>query len=212
VYRDCTARITDHVAGAGADAITFDSDGRYALLTDRAAGTVTLVDVESLEDLGRQKIGPVVATGYSRQAEAFVAVDEDARLHVLGITGGQLGQPATVGTGSQASGLAVSPDGENALVVSASEDAVTVVDLGDLGVKEQVDTGPAPAEVVFMDHFALVRSDVEPVVTWVDLDEPSKSHEVTLGDSPAASLSVSADGTEVLAASPEDNWIYHPTR
>jgi hypothetical protein len=115
----------------------------------------------------------------------------------------------SVRTGNAADVVAVAPGGAKAVVIDKIGSRATVVD-----IDRQVPTGSAqtaqdPAQVVFLEGFAVVRNAGNPAVTWVDLTDPSKSNDVPLGAQPAAHLAVSQDGTGVLASSPADGNVYH---
>jgi DNA-binding beta-propeller fold protein YncE len=209
VVDPATGRATGTVEGARADTVTFDHRGRHALFSARSDRTVRLFDVGTRREQDRQEVGAVVAAGYAESAGAFVTVDDEGTLTMLPVLGdGSLGETTVLDTGTAASDLAVAPDGRTAVVVAAASDEVTIVDLAEAGIRGRADAAD-PVEVVFLEHFAVVRSGSAASVTWVDLEVPSRSNDEALGTAPAASLSVSADGTEVLAVSPDDDRIFH---
>jgi hypothetical protein len=208
VVDPAAGRIAANVQGARADTITFDRAGRHVLITGRTDQAATILDIGTRREQDRRETGAVLAAGYSESTDAFVTIGEGGELTLLPLGDGPDGGASTLDTGAAASGLAVSPDGRTAVVVAEASDEVTIVDLTELEIRGHADAVD-PAEVVFLDHFAIVRSGTAPAVTWVDLEVPSRSNDEALGEAPAASLSVSSDGSEVLAVSPGDDRIFH---
>jgi hypothetical protein len=194
-------------AGSAVDAIHFGGAASEAVLVDQTAGTVSLLDVGNP---GRSEpvviAGGIVGTAGVRDGVAVLA-DGGQLIHVRRRAVG-LDAVDVVDTGPSATALAVTGEGRRAVVLHAGADRATVVDLEEGAIVGQVETGAEPAEVVFLDHFAVIRNAGSADLTWIDLEVPERSNEVPLGEEPATAITVSADGSEVLVTSPGDGFVY----
>jgi hypothetical protein len=204
-----TARIRSDLTVPDVERVAATADGDWVVGLG-TAGATTVVDTAN----GKLVRGPVLS-GDVRSASAttgsgLVVAHGDGTLSILSIgDDGMVTVTGSVRTGNAADVVAVAPGGAKAVVIDKSGRRATVVDIA-----RQVPTGSAqtaqdPAQVVFLEGFAVVRNAGNPAVTWVDLTDPSKSNDVPLGAQPAAHLAVSKDGTGVLASSPADGNVYH---
>jgi hypothetical protein len=196
----------------GAGAIVFAGRDRALVTSAAGAGTATLVDAlrPRVVDTVALDARPTAAA-FAPSAQAFVVAHADGRLTTLPIAGGGLGRPTAIRVGPATAGtgtVRVGPDGRTAVALNARAGTIAVVDVARRRLEQTAEAGAAPAEVAFLDHFALVRNARSPEVTWVDLDVPSRSNNIRLGSVPGRGLFADVTGGEVLVPSPADRQLY----
>ena len=198
------------VADGGAQALAFTGNGRSALLAGRD-GRARLVDVRTRRVLATLAL-PAAATAaaFAPGAKSFVVAHEDGRISVLRMRGpGRLARGPVLAVGSAAAGtrtLGVAPDGRTAVALNAAANSMTLVDVAAGRRVASVATGKGPAELAFLDHFALARNARSADVTWVDLDQPSRSNNVPVGRANGDGLYVKGDTAFVPSA--QDRRVY----
>ena len=133
--------------GAGAEGIDVTPDGRQVWVTNREAGTVTVVDAKTLAVLGTIESPrfPIRAKATPDGKRVLVSNAMSADLSVLSVGERKLERRLAFGSdaaadkegrlmgqfqGSVPIGIVVEPGGERAYVALANADRIAVVDLG----------------------------------------------------------------------------------
>jgi DNA-binding beta-propeller fold protein YncE len=196
----------------GAGAIAF-AGRHHAVVTSAArGGTATLVDARRHRVVGTVTLGArPAAVDFAPAAQAFVVGHADGRLTTLPLSRGRLGRPQAVRVGPTTAGtgaVRVAPDGRTAVALNARADTIAIVDVARRRLVQTAEAGAAPAEVAFLDHFALARNARSPEVTWVDLDVPSRSNNIRLGSAPGRGMFADVTGDQVLVPSAADRQLY----
>jgi len=128
-------------------AVAVSGDGRWVATANRAAGTVSLIDVDGTL-LDERPIGRRPAGIAPRGAAGFVAVTETSGdLVGLAVEDGKLVETGRVDLGFEPHAVALSPDGATAWVALAARSAVVAVELDTLAVSEPIPTAPLPRAV-----------------------------------------------------------------
>jgi YVTN family beta-propeller protein len=187
------------VAGAGR-ALVAGADGRARLVAARSGRVLATIALPS----------GATAAAFAPRARAFAVAHEDGRVSVLSLRGDRrlaltatLRDPAA-GAGTRTLGAA--PDGRTVVALNARADSLSILDVARGREVRTVQAGDEPAQVAFLDHFAVVRNARSADVTWVDLDKPSRSNNVPVGRTPADDLYVR--GGTAYASNAEDRRIY----
>jgi hypothetical protein len=191
------------------DRIVFDDTGVRALLADtRGSPRATLVAADGVRPLDTHALAtPPVDAAFVADRAAFALVDGGTTATILPSTDDGFGRAEAMELGDDVSMLAIDRDGRTAVAVDRAGGSAAVVDLRTGEVSARAATAREPEQVVFLDGFALLRSPGSADLTWIDLADPDSSNLVPLDGQPPASLTLSADGTEVLAPSPADGRI-----
>ena len=215
--------VVRHVAtGAGHHEIAFTDDSRFAFVTNRDAGTVTQLDVRTLEVVRALDTGGVpISIGYSALARAvYVAEAKHGAVIVLGGTG--FAQTARVRVKPGLGPLRFTPDGRYAMVVNPSEDRVYVIDASSAALVHEIKVAGQPYQLTFTRGFGYVRSLASERVTMINLSSlgrgdqpivqsfaagavpPKAAGELPLADS----IAQARDDAAVLVVNPADNTTY----
>ena len=211
-------------AGAPHD-LALSSDGRAAFVTNRAAGTVTVIDAARLAKVRDVKTGPAPASvAYAQLARAAYVADE-ADGSVVSIDPARPDAAARIQTKPGVVSVRFAPDGRHAFAVNRKESAVHVFDASTNRLLHTVPTGPSPDQVAFTKQFAYVRSLASEQVTMIRLAEIGKQSieqavtkfpggQTAPEKSPYAAglgpaLANAPDDGSMLVANPADQMIYY---
>jgi YVTN family beta-propeller protein len=208
--------------GAGRHDIVVSSDNRFAFVSNRESGTVSLVDVRKLEKVTDIKVGPgPVSLALSELSKAIYAVSAtDGSIAVID----EQGQVLTHMKAKPGSRLIrFAPGGRFGFVLNTNESTVSVFDAASNRMLHEVKVGKAPDQIVFSDTFAFIRSlETESVAmirlssigTEVDItDFPGGQGIPANGSSPvrADSIVLAPEGNAVILANPVDKTLYYYT-
>src|SRR4051795_346620 len=171
--------------GSATGPVTFGPDGRRAV----AAGPdgVALLDGRRLRVIDTASVAaPSIGAGWSAAAGAFAIGGADGRVTLLPPTGrsGDL-ERIDLRAQGRVRAFAVAPDGRRAVATTGGDGALTIVDLRRNRTFGPISVGKDPAQIGFLDHFALVRDAGSADLAWVDLQAPSRSNLIPLGPRPA---------------------------
>jgi DNA-binding beta-propeller fold protein YncE len=212
------------VTGRGGHEIAFSDDSRFAFVTNRAGGTVSVIDVRRLAKLRDLATGAepvsVAWTGLGHAAwvshagGALVAVD------------GERPEPlARVEVEPGLGQIAFAPGGRFGFVVAPRTDRVHILDVSRNRVVQTAKVGREPDAVAFSSQFAYVRHRGSETVLMIPLgavgeegaavsiiDFPGGEKAFGAGAGPAAAAGiVPAPGSAqaVLVANPADQTVYY---
>ncbi|HEX6202760.1 MAG TPA: YncE family protein [Thermoanaerobaculia bacterium] len=216
-------RVVAHVeTGDGDHDLAIDGESLHLFVTNRADGTVSVVDtgelavvrsVATAADPVSVAWSPVARAAYvSHQAGGeIVAVDAKGEVRARIDAEPGLGQ------------VRFAPDGRLAFVPNPAADVVHIVDASAGRIVQTADVEDGPDQVAFSDELAYVRHRGSDVVLMIPLDEVGREgwpvpvvdftggqHPPGLMSSPTPALGiVQAPGaTAVLVANPRDRAIY----
>lgn len=211
--------------GAGHHEIAFSADDRFAFVSNRADGTLSVIDVARLAKIKDLKTGAQPSSlAFSRAGRALYIAHEgdgtivsvDTERHVI---------LSRIQSKAGLVALRFAPDGRHGFVVNQKENAVHIFDASTNRLLHTVTVGKSPDQVAFTKQFAYVRSLGNEQVSMINLSHLGKGAvsessvarfsggqkppEVAAGRSRADSIVPSAEDNSVLVANPADKMIYY---
>jgi DNA-binding beta-propeller fold protein YncE len=208
--------------GAGAHEIAFAEDNKFAFVTNRADGTLSVIDIQKLEKLKDIKTGaPASALAYSPLSRSlYVANESDGSISVVDGRSHELVTRIQAEPGLRA--VRFAPGGRWGFVPNAARSVVHVFDASTNRLAHSVSVGKAPDQVAFTDTFAYVRSLGTEEVSAIRLSTVGKEPDVIKfpgGQNAPGTASAFAsradafvpapEGGSVLLANPADRMIYY---
>ena len=207
--------------GAGPHEITFNDEDTVAFVTNKTAGTVTLIDIRKLAAVSDLKVGaqPTALVFSSLSKTAYVANEADGTIFVIG--GPRRDIIARIKTEPGVRTLGIVPDGRYGLAVNPVKNLAYIFDLSSNRVVHTVPVGPASDQISFTSQFAYIRSRASEFVTMIRITELAKEAPVSRfpagqkapGDSPSMSIASAIvpapEEGAVLVANPADKMIYY---
>lgn len=207
------------VTGEGPHEIAFDDEDNRAFVTNKRAGTVSVIDVRKLTRVSSSKVGSLPsAIAFSGLSKGFYIANEgDGTIVELDGSGRERRRiTAQPGLGM----LKFTSDGRLGFVVNGSTNNVSIFDVASGKIIHTVPVGPAPDQITFTRDFAYVRSLGNEFVTMIKIADLGK--EAALSRFPAgqkapkesrsrsiaAAIVPSREAGSVLVANPADKMIY----
>ena len=211
------------LTGTGHHEIAVSEDNRVAFVTNRDAGTVSLIDVRELKILREEKLGGVpISVGYSTLAHAaYVA---DAKGGSLTVLAGREYKPVKkIALRAGLGPLRFTPDGRHAFIVNTSEDLVHVIDASSNELLHDIPVSGQPFQVAFTRAFAYVRSLSNERVAMINLLSLGRGNKPVVQSFAAGSIPPKAGGelpladtlapaigdAAVMVVNPADNTVYY---
>ena len=210
---------------AGHHEIAFNSDDRYAFVTNKQDGTLSVIDVQKLAKVKDLKTGdqPVSIAFSNLSKNIYVANEGDGTIAVVGGEGLEILTRLTAKPGLKS--LRFVAGGRWGFVVSGKENAVRVFDSSNNQLAHIIEVGKSPDKISFTRDYAYVRSLASEQVSMIQLDSIGKSDKVPVLDFPggqkapgqsssqavADSIVASPESGSILVANPADKMIYYYT-
>ncbi len=219
--RDPGHRVAARIAlGAGAHDIAFSDDSRTAFVTNKAAGTVSVIDVPSLT------VAREIPTGrspgrvaFSRIARAAYVTDAlDGSVTVLDAERREV--VTRIATEPGVAGIAFDRKGRFGFAWNPDKDELAIVDAAQNRVVQTGHMDKGPDQVTFSDTLAYVRHSGTDTVLMIPLDQIGTldkpiavadfpGGERAPGKAPLSDTIVQAAGeTAVLVANAADKAVY----
>lgn len=208
--------------GRGPHDIAFSDDSRFAYVTNRGAGTVSVVDVGRREVVATVETGPApAAVAYSGLGGAAFVTDPEAGT-VAVIDGDSHRVVARLEAEKGLGDVAFAPGGRWGFVPVPTGDSVHIVDAAGRRIVQTAGVDPGPTEVAFSDELAYVTHSGSDSVLMIPLPtvgregEPVHVVDFPAGAKPAgdnpyptpAARMVQAPGAPaMLIANPRDRSI-----
>lgn len=220
-----TLRVAARIAtGAGPHDLVVSDDSRFVFVTNRGAGTASVIDVARLARLHDVPVGPApVSIAYSPLAKAaYVADEKTGRITAVSPS---RREPAAVLQARPGLGqLRFAPGGRLGFVVDPGHDLIHIFDAASNRVVQTGEMQDGPDQVTFSGDLAYVRHRGSEIVLMIPLSQvgqegkPIPVVDFPAGQNPAGRMSrpspadsiVRAPGaTAVLVANPADKAIYY---
>ena len=216
-------RVKRILTGRGAHDLAFSDDSRFAFVTNRAGGTVSVIDVRRLAKVRDLRAGkePVSVAFTPLGRAAWVAYADGA----LAAFDGESPQPlARLRTEPGLGQIAFAPGGRYGFIVNPRADAVHILDVSRSRVVQTARVEKEPDRVSFSADLAYVRHRGSETVLMIPLgaigeegtpvsviDFPGGQKPFGEGAGPATAAGiVQAPGARaVLVANPADQAIYY---
>ncbi|MBV6821673.1 YncE family protein [Pseudomonas sp. PD9R] len=212
-----------HLAtGGGHHEIAFSKDSRFAFVTNRDDGTLSIIDIASLTLSKQLKTGsrPLSVVYSPLSGAAYVADGKDGTVTVVDAANQSVRRVIKMKQGLGPMGF--SADGRFGIVLNTLENQASVIDAANDSLIHELDVSAEPYQVVFTKAYAYVRGLASPKVTMINLSslgegrmpisqgfEAGPQAPRLAGDLPlASSLAVSRDDNAVFVVNPVDNTTY----
>jgi YVTN family beta-propeller protein len=142
--------VSRHPAGPFAYDGVFSPNGKYAFVTSKTWGAVSVLSTDDFQILGSIKVGGdpaglVIAPDGKR---IYVANKKDGTISVINALTFQVTH--TIRVQQEPGGIAISPDGRLLFVANFGSDTLSEIDTGDDRVIRTVTVGDAPDDVVLL--------------------------------------------------------------
>jgi YVTN family beta-propeller protein len=161
--------------GSGHHEIALSPDDRYAFVTNRTGGTVSVIEVATLKKVKDVRIGKQpLALAYSRQSQALYVADGTTG-EVVVVDGRDHRVAARIQAKPGLGPLRFTEDGRWAFAVNSAEHAVHVLDASTNRLAHTIPVGGRPFHLSVSAAFAYVRSLDSAQVTMIPLGELDQS-------------------------------------
>jgi YVTN family beta-propeller protein len=215
-----SAKLATHIkTAAGPHEIVFNDDDTLAFVTNREAGTVSVVDIRKLAPLKQIKLDakPVAIAFSSLSKIAYVAGETGGTILAFG--GPKHDVVARIPVEGGVRTIALPPEGHFGFALNSTGNVLDIFDISSNRVVHTVPVEPDSDQISFTRQFAYVRSAKSEFVTMISLSSLGKEAPVTRFPAgqraPGASGSIAPaivaapeDGS-VLVANPADKMIYY---
>lgn len=209
--------------GAGHHEIVLNDDDSLAFVTNKEAGTLSVVDVRKLAVAREIKIGagPTTIDFSSLGKTVYVGNEADGTIAAVG--GARHEVLARITTKPGLRSIRIPPEGRYGFALNTARNEVYVFDLSANRVIHTIATGQAADQITFSSQFAYVRAAGSEFVSMIRLSDLEKEAAVTKfpagQKAPAESRATSIadaiipapDDGSVLVANPADKMIYYYT-
>lgn len=209
--------------GLGHHEIALNDDDSTAFVTNKDAGTLSVLDVRKLSLIKDVKVGakPTAIVFSSLGKTVYVANEGDGNIVAVG--GPAHNVLARIEGEPGMRSVRISPDGRFGFALNTAKSVVHVFDLSSNRVLHTIPTGPGADQITFSRQFAYIRSAGSEFVSMIRIADLGKDASITRfpagQKAPAESRSTSLadaivpapeDGS-VLVANPADKMIYYYT-
>lgn len=210
------------VTGQGAHEIAFAEDNRFAFVTNRTDGTVSVIDVRRLAKVRDVRTGPEpVSLAFSSRAGTAYVAHADGSVAALD---GESPEPvARLRAEPGLSRLSFAPGGRFGFAVNPGKDRIHIFDTSQNRFVKTANVGDEPDQVAFSDDLAYVRHRGSEIVLMIPLgvlaeegvpvpviDFPGGQKPFGEGAASSAPGIVQAPGARaVLVANPADRAVYY---
>ena len=208
---------------AGPHEIAFNDDDSLAFVTNKDAGTVSLIDIRKLASVNEIKTGaqPAAVAFSSLSKSVYVVNEGDGSILAIGVAKRDVVARIKAEPGIRS--MRISPDGRYGFAVNTSKNVVYIFDLSSNRLVHTVPVGPGSDQITFTSQFAYVRSTASEFVTMIKIADLGKEAAVTRfpagqrapAESPATSIAAAIvpapEEGAVLVANPADKMIYYYT-
>ena len=223
VIDTATLKVVKHIdVGVGRHEVIFGSDNRYAFVSNRDHGTVSIIDVAKLKKINDLKIGArVTSVAYSPLSKALYVTNEvDGTITLVDSVSPKV--LTTINTTTGITTIRFARNGRWGFVANPRDSVVYVLDASTNRVAHEQKVGETPDQFTFTDNFAYVRSvgsDQVSAIRLIGLDKqvdvvkfpggqrtPNSVNAVV----PLADAMIPApEAGAMLFANPADQMIYY---
>jgi YVTN family beta-propeller protein len=207
--------------GAGQHDLVISNDNRFAFVSNRQSGTVSVIDIRQLAKVKDVTVGAgTVSMSLSDLSKAlYVANETDGTVTVIEEQGQQV--IARMKTKPGAVSVRFAPGGRYGFVLNTKQSLVNIFDAASNRMLHEVTVGKSPDQIMFSETFAFVRSLDTENVEMLRLATIGKDVEVTefpggqaspgQGSTPvrADSIVLAPEGNAVIVANPVDQALYY---
>ena len=219
------AKVAAHIpTGAGSHEIVVDDNNKLAYVTNRVAGTLTIVDVQKLARIADLKLAqPLTSVAFSPLSKSVYVSNSDAG-HVSVIDGRKRKVVARIGVEPGVNRVRFAPGGRYGFATNPSAGSVYIFDAASSRLLHTVPVGKTPDQITFTKDFAYVRLADAVEVVMIRLSTIEKDPDVlrfpggqkSISESKTARSVADAivptpEGNSVVVANTADRQIYYYT-
>ena len=217
-------QVVKHIpTGRGPHDIAISNDNRFAFVTNRDEGTVSVIDIRKLQKIGDVTTGerPISVAFSAISRPAYVVNEGDGTIVAVDANKQEIAarMQAEPGLGP----IKFAPGGRLGFVVNPEKDVIHILDAATNRIVQTGDVEDGPDQVAFSDELAYVRHRGSEIVLMIPLDEVGvEGKQLPVVDFPGgqtpfgkgrkpcpADAIVQAPGANaVLVANPADRAIY----
>lgn len=220
---ETSKRVADIQTGAGHHEIAVTGDNRFAFVTNRQDGTVSVIDVRELKKVDTIKLeGTPISIAYSSLSDAIYVADGKTGV-VTAIDPETRDIRGSVALAPGLGPMKVSPDGRYAFVVNPVEDATFIIDTATNRLVHEVPIEGKPFQVSFSRNFGYIRALETNRVSMIKLSQIGGQGDLAVmgfvagerppQDSkkllPASVFATAVTEAATLAVSPGDATVYY---
>ena len=209
VIDTATLKVVKHIdVGVGRHEITFAGDNRYAFVTSRDLGVVSIVDVARLKKIDDLKIGTRVSSvAYSPLSKALYLTNEvDGAITLVDSVSHKV--LTTITTVPGITTIRFAGDGRWGFVANPRDSVVYIIDASTNRVTHEQKVGEAPDQFTFTANFAYVRSlnsDQVSAIRLINLDKQVDVVKFPGGQRTPGSVNAIASMADAMVPAPEPN-------
>lgn len=217
-------RVAHFKTAPGHHDIALTDDDRYAFVTNRQTGVLSIIDVPGLALIKEVEVGSKPsALAYSSLSKAvYVTGESDGTIVAVGGPRHEVLTRIKVTPGISA--IRFLPGGRYGFVLNRQSNVVHIFDSSTNRLLHNVPVGPDPDQIIFTGGVAYVRARGNEFVSLINLASIGKQEiEVSVNRFPAGqkapqaspytstadAMIVTPDGGAVLVANPADKMIYY---
>lgn len=208
--------------GSGHHEIAFSADSRYAFVSNRDSGTLSVIDAAEMRIVKTLEVGPhPLSVAYSALSQAvYVADGREGSISVIDAQSHRLRHKVQAEQGLGP--MRFSGDGRYGIVLNTVESQALVIDASNDRLIHRIPVAAEPYQLTFTKGYAYVRGLASPKVSMINLGSLGEGREPIVqgfeagpaaprqaGDLPLAQgLSVARDDNSVFVVNPVDNTTY----
>jgi YVTN family beta-propeller protein len=203
VDAETRAVVAETRTGHGPHDIAFSADSRHAFVSSAQDGSVSVIDVGTLQAIARVPIeGRPIALAASGLGRAVYVAAEAGGVTVF--DSGSHRRVTRIGTPPGLRGIGVSPDGRWVLATNAVRGEVTVIDAASNRIVRTLDVGAGADQITFTPAFAYVRTAGDETVSLIPWTQFASGQAVAVQKIPAgrAMPATAADASRAMTIAP----------
>ena len=186
--------------GTGHHEVSFDDNDRYAFVTNKLAGTLSIIDIRKLARIKDLKIGlqPTAVAFSSLSKTVYVANEGDG--DVVAVDGLGHTEVTRIRIKPGLRTLRLMPGDRYGFVANTVTNTVSIFDVSANKLLHHVPVGPRPDQITFTRDFAYVRSAASEFVTMINVTRlGTATDEVSITRFPAGQSAPGASSYSSLA-------------
>jgi YVTN family beta-propeller protein len=171
--------------GPGEHAVAFSADSRFVAVTNAEAGTVSLLDAQTLAKIRDVRVGGGPASvAFSELSQMFyVAGRQSGAITAIDPRGER--ETARIAAGAGLEQIRFAPGGKLGFVVNPEKNEVYILDTASNQIFQTARVAAGPDQVVFSERLAYIRQRHSETVVMIPLDiSGKKGAEVAAADFP----------------------------
>ena len=221
-----TKRVAHFKTGPGRHDIAITDDDRYAYVTNKQTGKLSVIDVPRLTLLKEIEIGShPSALAFSPLSKAVYVINESEGT-IVAVGGPRHEVLARIDAKPGLSAIRFLPGGRYGFVLNRQSNQAHIFDSSTNRLLHNVPVGPDPDQIIFTANLAYVRARGNEFVSLINLSSIGRKEiEVSVNRFPAGqeapqasphtsmadAMIVTPDADSVLVANPADKMIYYYT-